>query len=156
ALHTFPHGGRYRLYAEYTPPGSNQRVEFFDAEVQGPARPQPPRLEAPLELRAGEDVELTFNLGSIAGLQPYLGAWAHIAIAGESLTSFIHAHPIAERVHTHAAEALGPAPDAIRVVTSFPSAGVYKVWLQLQVAGKVQTLPFVMRAAAPFNRGGSA
>src|SRR5262249_295378 len=67
APHTFRHGGRYRLYADYTPPGSNQRVEFFDVAVQGPARPRPVKLEAPLELPAGEDVELTFNLGSISG-----------------------------------------------------------------------------------------
>jgi len=101
APHTFARGGRYRLYADFTPPGSHQQVEFYDVTVQGPARPSAPSrataavpvtLEAGAKLRAGEDVELGFKLGSTEGLQPYLGAWAHIAIAGEGLAGFIHGH----------------------------------------------------------------
>jgi len=81
APHTFAHGGRYRLYAEFTLPGSNQRVEFFDVTAQGLRRPKAPLVGARLDgLRAGADTELTFNVGSTAGLQPYLGSWAHIHI----------------------------------------------------------------------------
>ncbi|HKC64403.1 MAG TPA: hypothetical protein VKB86_12245, partial [Pyrinomonadaceae bacterium] len=36
--HIFPHGGRYRLYADYTPPGSATIVEQFELNVDGPAR----------------------------------------------------------------------------------------------------------------------
>src|SRR5207244_4352539 len=105
-------------------------------------------------LVAGEDLELRFNIKA-AGLQPYLGAWAHVAIAGERLSSFIHAHPLADgespiretEAHTHAAEAAGPAPSSLRVVTSFPYAGRYKMWVELQMAGKLETAPFVVYVA---------
>jgi hypothetical protein len=109
-------------------------------------------------------VELRFKLGSTAGLQPYLGAWAHIAIAGEGLSSFIHAHPAMDgetpiresEAHRHTGEALGPPPDRIRVVTSFPAPGSYKLWLQFQVAGKVETQAFSLRVAAASKGKGTS
>jgi hypothetical protein len=157
----FAYGGRYRLYADFTPPGSNARLESYDVTVDGPALPPQPKpssavqLEETSGLRAGEDVELHFKLAS-AGLEPYLGAWAHVAIAGEGLHSFIHAHPLEEGAslikesesHSHAPETLGPPPGRIRVVTSFPRAGRYKLWVQTQVAGKVETTPIVVQVAA--------
>jgi hypothetical protein len=165
--HTFPHGGSYRLYADFTPPGSNARLEWFDVVVKGAPRaePAPPaassavRLDAPAKLRAGEDVELSFRFidpATQSALQPYLGAWAHIAIAAEGFGSFIHAHPLEEggspirenEAHTHSAETLGPPPSGIRVVTGFPAAGRYRLWLQFQSAGTVETVPFDLRVAA--------
>src|SRR5262249_33617033 len=105
--HAFVHGGRYRLYADFTPPGSNARLEWFDVTVKGPARPKAAptaapakvRMETSTAIRAGEDVELAFQFtdsAAQAALEPYLGAWAHIAIAAEGLASFIHAHPLEE------------------------------------------------------------
>ena len=163
--HTFAHGGKYRLYADFTPPGENRRVEKFDVTVQATSTPSPVKtsthvpitLEAATPLRANVDIELLFKLGSIAGLQPYLGAWAHAVIAGENLSSFSHAHPLEEgdspikqsEMHLHTPEALGPAPNQIRIATSFPAAGLYKIWLQLQIVGKVVTVPFVVNVAPP-------
>jgi len=100
--YAFPHAGRFRVYSDYTPPGGNQRVEHYDVDATGPApRPAPPAtnpgvtLENAGKVRAGEDVELVFRVGdSIRGWQPYLGAWAHVVIAGEGLSSLLHAHPI--------------------------------------------------------------
>src|ERR1043165_7975555 len=36
--HIFPHGGLYRLYADYTPPGYGAIVEQFELRVDGPER----------------------------------------------------------------------------------------------------------------------
>lgn len=162
--HRFPHGGRYRLYADFTPPGSNQRVEPFEVEIAGQRRsPAPltaaaPTLPVLLEnakgLRAGQDLELRFSL-QVTGHEPYLGAWAHVVIAGENFSSFIHAHPIKEggtalrpsEEHVHGQETLGPPPTLLRVAAAFPKAGRYKLWLQLQLADKVETIPFVVDVA---------
>ena len=38
--HTFPYGGTYRLYADYTPPGAGTIVEQFELRVNGPTRPR--------------------------------------------------------------------------------------------------------------------
>jgi hypothetical protein len=176
--YTFAHGGRYRIWADYSLPGEAPRVDAFDVTVAGPARaPQKLVASAALSqvagslsvkltpskpLRAGEDVPITLDLsGSINTLEPYLGAWAHVIVIGEGYRSFAHAHPIETAtaamslVHTHAAA--GPPPNAIHIVTNFPSAGLYKLWAQFQQAGQVVTVPFVLRvdpAAAPIQKPG--
>ncbi len=156
--HTFPRAGRYRVYAEFTPPGGNQRLEFHDVTVSGPRagvaeapRPSGIAIEGVDQLTAGEDVELRFRPASaIRGWQPYLGAWAHVVIAGENLSSLAHAHPVEEgsskiaasEAHVHASEAPGPPPAVLRVAAVFPRVGSYRLWLQLQVDGQVRTIPF--------------
>ena len=37
--HVFPRAGVYRLFADYTPPGSGTRVDHFDVNVAGDAEP---------------------------------------------------------------------------------------------------------------------
>ena len=37
-VHTFGHGGRYRLFAEFTLPGEGPRIETIDLQVAGPSR----------------------------------------------------------------------------------------------------------------------
>lgn len=113
--HIFATGGRYRLYADFTPPGESQHVISFDLNLQGKQRTITPLLadktyvhesnDTKVEmttkqpLRAGEDVELAFTIRDKAtenvpeNLTPYLGAWAHFVIIDKSLESFIHAHP---------------------------------------------------------------
>jgi len=111
ASHVFSRAGRYRLYADFTPPGGRQQVANFDLTVAGtPAssRPPPPttlvKFDRSATLHAGEDVELQF------------GAWAHVVIVGAGLSSFLQAHPLEKsgsspsEAHFHTAESLGPAP----------------------------------------------
>jgi len=175
--HAFTHPGKYNLYADITLPGENRRVEIFEINVQGPAAKKVPlaptsatvktsggvpvTLESSGELRGLTEVELRFRIGDgktpVAGLQPYLGAWAHAAIAAEKLINFVHVHPVEEgssaikksEAHVHTPESMGPAPMAVRIPTSFLSGGLYKLWLQIQIAGKVETLPFVIKVADP-------
>ncbi len=41
-VHTFEHGGHYRLYADFTAPGEGPRIEAFDIQVAGPPKTSPP------------------------------------------------------------------------------------------------------------------
>jgi plastocyanin len=114
--HAFPHGGAYRLYADYTPPGSGTIVEQYALNVEGPRRARV-RLAADTSfvkasdglraemssdkpLRAGEDLKLTFSLADektgqpVNNLQLYLGSLAHFVVISEDLKEFIHAHPL--------------------------------------------------------------
>lgn len=170
--HTFPGAGRYRIYADFTPPGGNQRIAHFDLQIPGRAfaietlrHESRVVLENADNLRAGEDTELVFRVKSpIADWRPYLGAWAHAVIVGDRLSSFLHAHPMENglsairlsEAHTHTPEALGPPPERIRVAAVFPSVGRYKVWLQLQAGETVETTPFVVQVATPARRTSTA
>lgn len=113
---TFPHGGLYRLYADYTPPGYGTIVEQFELYVDGPERTRVPltadsrltktvdgmrvEMSSDKEISAGEDLMLKFQLfdekagAPINNLQLYLGSLAHFVVVGEDLSDFIHAHPL--------------------------------------------------------------
>ena len=173
--HTFAHGGRYRIWADYSLPGEAPYVDEFDLRVAGPARASRKlaasrgleaeagslrvRLAPSQPLRAGADIPVTLKLaGSIQTLEPYLGAWAHVIVIGKDPRTFQHAHPVETAtvltpVHTHAAA--GPPPDEIHIVASFPSPGLYKLWAQFQQGGKVLTVPFVL-SVGPAVRGSGA
>jgi hypothetical protein len=154
--YTFPRGGAYRLWADFSLPGEAPRVESWDVIVDGPKGPQPahqdPVLRADLisrePLRTGRDIPITLKLhGADEKLEPYLGAWAHVIIVSDDLSSFIHAHPLdgaPSAVHSHV---LGPTPSEIHIVTSFPRPGKYKLWAQFQRSGQVVTLPFLLDVA---------
>lgn len=114
--HTFAHGGRYRLYADFTPPGEAQRIVSLTLNIEGRNRAkQELKADAELarqqnslqltltpkqQLRAGEDIEFSFTIRGaatnkpVANLEPYLGAWAHFVIIDPQHQSFIHAHPL--------------------------------------------------------------
>ncbi|HET7226983.1 MAG TPA: cupredoxin domain-containing protein [Candidatus Eisenbacteria bacterium] len=179
--HTFAHGGRYRVFADYTPPGSGTLVDAFDVDVAGPARDEiPPAADAVLERSvdsltmslaferppvAGEDVRWRVSLRGggrpVTDLQLYLGALAHVMVVSADLHTFIHAHPqelgdvvdTTRGAHVHdpaqLARALrGPSPATLHVVTSFPHAGLYGLWVQVQRHGRVITAPFVISVGA--------
>ncbi len=114
--HTFPHGGSYKLYVDFTPPGQNQAVDSYDLTVGGKERPReglvadasPTKtveslavtMSSEKPLHAGVDALLNFNVADaqsgkpVDDLQPYLGAMAHFVIISEDTTEFIHAHPM--------------------------------------------------------------
>lgn len=177
-MHTFKHGGRYRLYADFTPPGAAQRIETFELTIGGKSRSSTPlvadavltkdtaglrfSLVAKQPLRAGEDIELIVTVSdaatgkAITDLEPYLGAWAHFVVIDEQKRNFIHAHPIETGAainnltltHTHTAQLPGPSPSEIRFLASFPQPGLYKLWAQFQRGGQVIIQPFILQVGA--------
>ncbi|MDQ3252824.1 MAG: hypothetical protein M3R15_02780, partial [Acidobacteriota bacterium] len=179
--HTFPHGGRYKLYADFTPLGGAQVVDRFDLQVSGTSRPRvaltPDRTKTKTvaglrvgmspsrELRAGQELMLDFatfdaRTGRPAtDLQNYLGELAHFVIISEDAVDFLHAHPMARGAeghgghgdsnaapHAHGNGAQGGTSE-VSAHTTFPRAGLYKVWAQFQRSNQVITVPFVLRVA---------
>ena len=165
--HTFPHGGTYTAYADYTAPGASPTIARFDIQVAGPAsKPEPlqPETEqtktaggveiqftAPARMKVGEDIALSFSL-NVRDLEPWLGSWAHIMLVSGDRQTFIHAHPTEgpnpetnPLQHVHTAAASGPSPTVIRTVTGFREPGLYKLWLQFQRHGTVITVPWTMQ-----------
>ncbi|MDO9175574.1 MAG: hypothetical protein Q7V62_12280 [Actinomycetota bacterium] len=94
------------------------RVHFSDRGAQ-PDRPSALRFTV---TRDGRPVEV----------EPYLGASGHLVALREGDLAFLHVHP-----EEHAS-----APGAIDFESTFPSIGTYRLFLQFQHEGRVQTVAF--------------
>lgn len=178
--HIFPHGGRYSLFADYTPPGSGQIVQRYTLMVIGKVRPDEDlvadqqstqsanglrvTMSADKPWRAGEDLALKFTVADakswepVNDLQLYLGAQAHFVIINEGRKDFLHAHPLDDTevfIPAELAKQLGgPRLSEVRAHVSFPRAGLYKLWAQFQRNDRIIVVPFVFQVAeaAPVAR----
>ena len=111
-------------------------------------------------LRSMQDIGLKMTISEAAtgqpvhNLQPYLGAWAHIAIISEDTQDFVHVHPIEDPGQGVAdyEKRPGPTPTFIHTATGFRRPGVYKMWVQIQRNDKVSTFPFIFRVGAGHGR----
>lgn len=177
---TPPDAGIYSIYTEFLQEGEkvlDTRELPVGSSPAGEADLTPDRspktvegttvaLEAPDTIRAGEAVNLDFELTDdgepVTDLTPYLGAAAHVAIVSEDGETFAHGHGEARdpantddhadgeghggashsKDESHAtAEAFGPS---VRAVHTFESPGSYKLWAQFERDGRVLTAPFVV------------
>ncbi len=119
------------------------------------------------EIVAGKELMLDFNVFDAAtnqtatDLQKYLGEYAHFVIISEDLKGFIHAHPMSKESHSEKQDESKPHshddkmnmenamnPSTISAHTSFPTAGLYKVWGQFQRGGRVINVPFIVNVKA--------
>lgn len=120
------------------------------------------------EIVAGRELMLDFNVADAktnkpaTDLQKYLGEYAHFVIISEDLEQFVHAHPMSKdshdeaqdesKPHTHDQKSKNaknaPSPSVVSAHTSFPTAGIYKVWAQFQRGGRVITVPFTVNVKA--------
>ena len=155
--------GEYMLMAEVLPQGGTPQMlqrTIVTPGYPGPMFAAPPRLApTPLQQRAGDlmvrlsvpkltelrPTSFTFEIidpatgRAAAGLEPYLGAAAHLLVIDDALQLPLHAHP------EQATSVAGTG--GIDFDLRFPKAGVYKMWFQFQRNGQVQTVPFVVRVA---------
>jgi hypothetical protein len=155
--------GEYMLIADVLPQGGTPQMlqrTIVTPGYAGSMFAAPPRLSpTPLEHRAGDLIvrlsmstltelrpaSLNFEIVDAAtgrratGLEPYLGAAAHLLVVDDALQLPLHAHP----------EQLSAPADSggIGFDLRFPTAGVYKMWFQFQRNGQVHTMPFVVRVA---------
>jgi hypothetical protein len=81
---------------------------------------------------AGDEAELRFTVskdGRPVRTEPYLGAGGHLVALRQGDLAFLHVHPTEQA-------------GAIAFDATFPTAGAYRLFLQFNVNGAVQTVAF--------------
>jgi hypothetical protein len=112
----FPNGGKYRLYADFTPKDGTQIIKSFPAQVSGETVVQnkltpDTKFEKTLEgikvvmkpaaeFESNKELMLNFSIFDaktnelVTDLENYLGEKAHFVIISQDLNDFVHAHPM--------------------------------------------------------------
>ncbi len=161
---TFPKPGLYRILSDFYPKGATPQLIANTVMVPGAGfKLEPAKLEpdvAPKRtdgVKDGKDVpgnmevELTteppqpivgektlmfFRVKPGDGMEMYLGAWAHMLAASSDLVDMIHSHPFL------VTDPIGSEYKQLQFNMIFPRAGVYRVWVQMQRLGVVNTVAF--------------
>jgi len=148
-----PKPGTYRLLADFYPKGGTPQLAPLTITTAGYTAPLDagvPNLAPDLSPKHGENLEvelkldppqplagkktmLFVHLSPAEGLEPYIGAWAHLLAVSNDLVDTIHEHPFI---------ATG-GPD-MQFNIFFPSAAPYRVWIQFQRKGVVNTVAFTI------------
>jgi len=145
---SLPKPGMYRVLSDFFPKdGSPQLIAKTILVPGGPITPgtqlnpdlsakQAENMEISLSIKPSRPVAtkktlLLFHLSPADGLEPYLGAWSHMVIASDDLVDMIHDHPITTE---------GGADMQFEVI--FPRPKTYRVWVQFQRKGVVNTAAF--------------
>ena len=122
-----PTDGSYRVYADFTTGGERRTLGIDLAGYGGPgvAREQLSQYDVALHDH-GDRLEFQPTLaGNPVKLQRYLGAAGHLVVLREGDFAYIHAHA---------------DEDELAFDVPFPGPGRYRLYLQFQVGGKVETV----------------
>lgn len=162
---TFPAGGEFMLYNDFTPPKVGQQVVRVPLNVEGkpaPLMPLTPDAQAPKTIdgyavaldasgpiKTGGETVLSFLISKdgqpVTTLATYLGAFGHLVVISEDGTQFVHSHPHDDG-QAHATG--GPKVD---FAAHFNQPGLYKAWGQFNVGSReherVITVPFTFVVA---------
>jgi hypothetical protein len=145
---TLPKAGMYRILSDFYPHGGTPQLIARTLIVPGGeisagtqlkadlAPQQATNLEATLTMDppqplAGFKTLMFFKLNPGDGMEKYLGAWGHMMVASEDLVDMIHTHPF-----------LADGGPNLQFNMIFPRPGVYRVWVQFQRLGVVNTVAF--------------
>lgn len=147
-----PESGVYMAFAEFGPSGAAPQwfQQTFSNGTMLPVRPGDPAdephsvngIRATLDAAraaSGTDSTIVFTVddessgAAIADLEPYLGESGHLFVVSADLTEGFYLTP----------QDGGRGP-RLAFTTLFPRPGRYKLWLELQRAGHLATIPFVL------------
>ena len=143
----FPKPGMYRVLGDFYPDGATPQLIAKTVFISGgnPSAPVLPRdysaksaenlqvefRTEPTQAIVGMKTQLHFRLSPADGFEKYLGAWGHMLVASDDLIDMIHTHPfIADG-----------GPD-VQFNVTFPRVRTYRVWVQFQRNGVVNTAHF--------------
>ena len=177
--HTFPSGGDYRLYADFSPKTGVPIVEPVDVRVAGADRakiaPQADKIfektvdnlkvimKPGAAVKAGQELTLDFQVFDAASgrpandLQNYLGELAHFVIISEDLKDFVHAHPMSKGGHSDGAKIGARKIDNHGAGAHEHGAAVEKKSKEIVAAVSAHTTfprPGLYKLWAQFQRGG--
>jgi len=154
---SLPKPGTYRLLADFYPSGGTPQLvpkTITTAGYTTPLEAGSPRLAPDLAPKHGENLEvelqldppqpiagkktmLFVHLTPADGLEPYIGAWAHLLAVSDDLVDTIHDHPFIAN----------GGPD-MQFNIFFPREAAYRVWIQFQRKGVVNTVAFTIPVTA--------
>jgi hypothetical protein len=150
----FPKPGMYRILGDFYPEAAAPQLITDTLFVSGPDTPvarlsrdysaknaENLRIELstnPPDPVAGVSTQMRLSVTPGDGLEKYLGAWGHMLAASDDLIDLTHTHPII---------ADGSAQMQFSLV--LPRPRVYRVWVQFQRHGIVNTAHFDVPARAP-------
>jgi hypothetical protein len=143
-----PKPGMYRVLGDFYPDGGTPQLITKTLFVPGAAKAlaaPPPRDYTPKDTE-NMQVELVtdppkpiahvktmmfFKVKPADGLEQYLGAWGHMLAASDDLIDMIHTHPF-----------LADGGPNIQFNMFFPRSRTYRIWVQFQRKGVVNTARF--------------
>jgi len=148
----FPKPGMYRVLGDFYPDGATPQLIASTVIAAGPALSAvtPPRdyaakdtknlrvelVTVPPQPIAGMKTQVHFRIAPADGFEKYLGAWGHMLAASDDLIDMIHTHPF-----------LADGGPEIQFNIVFPRARTYRVWVQFQRNGVVNTAHFDVPAS---------
>ncbi len=154
---SLPKAGTYRLLADFYPTGGTPQLTpktITTAGYQTPLEAAIPHLAPdvspkqaenltaelrldPPEPLAGKKTMLFVHLTPADGLEQYIGAWAHLLAVSDDMVDTIHDHPFIAN----------GGPD-MQFNIFFPREAMYRVWIQFQRQGVVNTVAFTIPVSA--------
>ena len=146
---TLPKPGLYRVLSDFYPKGGTPQLIANTLIVPGaPFNPRGTKLKPDVGVQTGTNVDVSltleppepisgmktlmfFKLSDTDGFEPYLAAWGHMMAASEDLIDMIHNHPY-----------IADGGPNVQFNMIFPRPGIYRVWVQFQRKGVVNTVAF--------------
>ncbi len=145
--YVFPKAGMYRILGDFYPDGATPQLIAKTLIVPGVAPRSAPltrdyspkdgenmaieMVTEPPQPIAGAKTQVLFKLNPADGLEKYLGAWGHMLTASDDLIDLIHEHPF-----------IADGGPQVQFNIIFPRAKTYRVWVQFQRKGVVNTVHF--------------
>jgi hypothetical protein len=93
---------------------------------------------SPEEPIAGVTAQMRVRVSPADGLEQYLGAWGHMLVASDDLIDMMHTHPF-----------IADGSPEMQFSLVFPRARMYRVWIQFQRSGVVNTAHFDVSIRKP-------
>jgi hypothetical protein len=169
--YAFPSADSYLIFPDVTPAGASHNTVFHLEQGVGDSNGVVAILTPSLEFTQ-DGYEYALNLSPAGGslgssstlaidvkkdgrrvtkFGKYLGALGHMVIISRDGKDFLHAHP-QEGTKSYElrdmpgmdAAAMESKPGTVSFMTSFAHAGLYKVWAQFNIGGKIRTTEFVI------------
>lgn len=150
---TFPSAGKYLFFIDYKPVGLPANVSMKLVGVQGRRLRQIPEQDIKLvsvvdgytvtlfngkDLKTNTGQSLQFSIEKDGknldekDMEQYLGANAHIVMISQADKDFLHIHPMSDHrfpIYAH---------------TYIRKSGLYRMWVQFKIEGKVHTADFTV------------